>query len=55
MWIKAEGEHRSCLLKNLEILLILGTPKDAYEFNCNYGLKCILLVTIIWKLKGHLW
>jgi hypothetical protein len=24
-------------------------------FNCNYGLKSILIVTVIWKLKGHLW
>jgi hypothetical protein len=28
MWIKVEVEHRSCLLKSFEKILILRTPKD---------------------------
>jgi hypothetical protein len=30
IWIKVEVEHRSCLLKNPNKSLILGTPKDDY-------------------------
>jgi len=30
IWIKVKVEHKSCLLKNPNKSLILGTPKDEY-------------------------